>query len=303
MRLRDISRCLAALCLVLAGSAPDASAAQTPVRVLVSFSILADIARQVGGSDVAVTGLIGPDANEHVFEPSPDQVRLLTQAQLFIVNGFGLEGWRTRLIQSALYRGPVVIATAGITPITTTETGETTPSPDPHAWQDPRNGVIYAENVTRALAGIDPEHAEAYRRRFRDYRAALDALDRNVRDGLGVIPVEKRQVITTHDAFAYYGKAYGVTFMAPEGLNTESEPSAKSVAALIRQIRRQGVKALFLENISDPRLMEEIARDTGATLGPPLYSDALSSPNGPAPTYIRMIEYNTATLRAGMLKN
>ena len=303
MRFRDISRCLAAFCLVLAWSAQGASAAQTPVRVLVSFSILADIARQVGGSDVAVTSLIGPDANEHVFEPSPDQVRQLTQAQLFIVNGFGLEGWRTRLIQSAQYRGLVVIATAGITPLMTTETDETAPSPDPHAWQDPRNAVIYAEHIMRALAGIDPEHAEAYRRRFRDYRAALDALDRNVRDGLGVIPVEKRQVITTHDAFAYYGKAYGVTFMAPEGLNTESEPSAKSVAALIRQIRRQGTKALFLENISDPRLMEEIARETGATLGPPLYSDALSGPNGPAPTYIRMIEYNAAALRAGMLKN
>jgi zinc/manganese transport system substrate-binding protein len=303
MRFRDISRCLAAFCLVLAWSAQGASAAQTPVRVLVSFSILADIARQVGGSDVAVTSLIGPDANEHVFEPSPDQVRQLTQAQLFIVNGFGLEGWRTRLIQSAQYRGLVVIATAGITPLMTTETDETAPSPDPHAWQDPRNAIIYAEHIMRALAGIDPEHAEAHRHRFRDYRAALDALDRNVRDGLALIPVEKRQVITTHDAFAYYGKAYGMTFMAPEGLNTESEPSAKSVAALIRQIRRQGIKALFLENISDPRLMEEIARETGATLGPPLYSDALSSPNGPAPTYIRMIEYNTATLRAGMLKN
>jgi len=303
MRFRDISRCLAAFCLVLAWSAQGVSAAQTPVRVLVSFSILADIARQVGGSDVAVTSLIGADANEHVFEPSPDQVRQLTQAQLFIVNGFGLEGWRTRLIQSAQYRGLVVIATAGITPLMTTETDETAPSPDPHAWQDPRNAIIYAEDIMRALAGIDPEHAEAHRQRFSEYRAALDALDRNVRDGLGVIPVEKRQVITTHDAFAYYGKAYGVTFMAPEGLNTESEPSAKSVAALIRQIRRQGTKALFLENISDPRLMEEIARETGATLGPPLYSDALSGPNGPAPTYIRMIEYNAAALRAGMLKN
>jgi len=303
MRFRDIRRCLAAFCLVLAWSAQGASAAQTPVRVLVSFSILADIARQVGGSDVAVTSLIGPDANEHVFEPSPDQVRQLTQAQLFIVNGFGLEGWRTRLIQSAQYRGLVVIATAGITPLMTTETDETAPSPDPHAWQDPRNAVIYAEHIMRALAGIDPEHAEAHRQRFSEYRAALDALNRNVHDGLAVIPAEKRQVITTHDAFAYYGKAYGVTFMAPEGLNTESEPSAKSVAALIRQIRRQGTKALFLENISDPRLMEEIARETGATLGPPLYSDALSGPNGPAPTYIRMIEYNTGALVAGMLKN
>ena len=199
-------RCLAALCLTLGLSAQSAPAVPSPIRVLVSFSILEDLVHEVGGSDVAVTSLIGPDANEHVFEPSPDQVRRLTQTQLFIVNGLGLEGWLTRLIQSAHYRGPVVIATEGVTPLTT-EPGESTPSPDPHAWQDPRNGAIYAENIMRGLIGIDPEHAEVYRRRFHDYRDALDALDRNVRDGLGVIPAAKRQVITTHDAFAYYGKA------------------------------------------------------------------------------------------------
>jgi zinc/manganese transport system substrate-binding protein len=271
--------------------------------VLVSFSILEDIAREVGGGNVAVTSLVGRDANEHVFEPRPDQVRLLTQAQLFIVNGLGLEGWLTRLVQAARYRGPVVIATEGITPLTTTEPGEATLSPDPHAWQDVSNGIVYARNIARALAGVDPARAEVYQQRFGHYEAELEALDRHVRGELGSIPAEKRRVITTHDAFAYYGKAYAVRFTAPEGLNTESEPSAKTVAALIRQIRREGIKALFLENISDPRLMEEIARETGAGLGPPLYSDALSGPNGPAPTYIRMIEYNTATLQAGMLKN
>jgi len=273
------------------------------VRVVVSFSILEDIVREVGGSDVAVTSLVGRNANEHVFEPSPDQVRLLAQAQLFVVNGLGLEGWVTRLIQSAQYQGPVVVATEGIVPITTTEAGEKTPTLDPHAWQDVRNGVVYAENIAHALAGADLAHAENYRQRLRHYRAQLEALDREVRENLGMISAEKRRVITTHDAFAYYGRAYGVTFMAPEGLNTESEPSAKTVAALIRQIRREGIKALFLENISDKRLMEEIARETGAKLGPPLYSDALSAPDGPAPSYIRMIGYNTATLQAGMLRN
>ena len=273
------------------------------MRVVVSFSILEDIAHEVGGPDVAVTSLIGRDANEHVFEPSPDQVRLLAQAQLFIVNGLGLEGWLTRLVAAARYGGPVVTATEGITPITTTEAGEATLSPDPHAWQDVSNGIVYARNIARALAGVDPARAEVYQQRFGLYKAELEALDRRVRVRLGTIPVEKRRVITTHDAFAYYGRAYGVMFMAPEGVNTESEPSAKTVAALIRQIRREGIKALFLENISDPRLMEEIARETGAELGPPLYSDALSGPDGPAPTYIRMIDYNTAALKEGMLKN
>ena len=298
MRSSDISRCLAALCLILVWSGPTAWATQPPIRIVVSFSILEDIVHEVGGSDVAVTSLIGRDANEHVFEPSPDKVRLLAQARLFVVNGLGLEGWVTRLIQSAQYRGPLVVATVGIEPIATPEG-----SADPHAWQDPRNGIIYAKNIMRALAGIDPEHAEAYQQRLRGYEAQLDALDQRVRERLGEILPEKRRVITTHAAFAYYGKAYGVAFTAPEGLNTESEPSAKTVAELIRQIRREGVKALFLENISDPRLMETIARETGATLGAPLYSDALSMQDGPAPTYIRMIEYNTAALKEGMLKN
>jgi zinc/manganese transport system substrate-binding protein len=293
---------VAALCAMLVACGPSAGA-DSPIRVVVSFSILGDIVHQVGGPDVSVTSLIGPDSDAHVFEPSPDQARLLANAQLFVINGFGFEGWLTRLTRSAQYRGPVVVATERITPLSTTETGEKTPSPDPHAWQDPRKGVIYADNITRGLVEVDPKHAEAYRQRFRRYNSELEALDRRIRDDLGTISADKRRVITTHDAFAYYGQAYGVTFLAPEGISTDSEPSAKTIAALIRQIRREGIKALFLENISDPRLIEELARETGTTLGPPLYSDALSRPDEPAPTYIRMIEYNTAMLKAGMLKN
>jgi zinc/manganese transport system substrate-binding protein len=294
---------LAAAGLVLAWPTQGSPAVISPIRVVVSFSILQDIVQEVGGGDVAVTSLVGPDSDAHVFEPRPDQARLLSQAQLFVVNGLGFEGWLARLTGSAQYRGPVVVATEGITPITRTEAGEAAPSADPHAWQDARNAVIYADNIARALAGADPARANAYRQRFREYRAKIEALDQHVRDELGAIPAEKRRVITNHEAFGYYGKAYGVTFLAPEGISTDSEPSAKTIAELIRQIRREGIKALFLENISDPRLVQELARETGATLGPPLYSDALSRSNGPAPTYIRMIEYNTAALKQGMLKN
>ncbi len=303
MRLSDIRRCLAVGCLVLAWSGSWASAAEPPERVVVSFSILEDIAQQIGGSDVAVTSLIGPDSDAHVFEPSPDQARLLAHAQLFIVNGLGLEGWETRLVQSAQYRGPVVVASDGIAPIEATEPGAAAPVPDPHAWQDVKNAEIYAANIARALEGVDPARADAYRGRVDRYQARLEALDRQVRTELSAIPAAKRRVITTHDAFAYYGKAYGVAFLAPEGVSTDSEPSAEAIAGLIRQVRREGIKALFLENISDPRLMEALARETGATLGPPLFSDALSRPDEPAPTYIRMIEYNTAALKQGMLKN
>lgn len=288
---------------MFASSSQAVAAASAPVRVVVSFSILADIVRQIGDSDVAVTSLIGPDSDAHVFEPTPDQARLLAQAQLLIVNGLGFEGWLTRLTRSAQFGGVVVTATEGVAPITTTEAGEASPVPDPHAWQDPRNGAIYADNIARALARIDPDHAESYRQRFRGYNAELKALDAQVCSQLQEIPADKRRVITSHDAFAYYGKAYGVTFLAAEGINTESEPSAKAIAGLIRQIRREGIRALFLENIADPRLVEELARDTGTTPGPRLYSDALSRSNGPAPTYIRLSEYNTAALKQGMLKN
>src|SRR6266436_1675100 len=294
---------LAAAGLVLAWPTQGAPALTSPIRVVASFSILKDIVQEVGGGDVAVTSLIGADSDAHVFEPRPDQARLLSQAQLFVVNGLGFEGWLTRLTRPAQYRGPVVLAIEGITPITRTEVGDAAPSPDPHAWQDAHNAVTYADNIARALADVDPARANAYRQRFREYKAKIEALDRHVREELRAISAKKRRVITSHDAFGYYGKAYGVSFLAPEGINTDSEPSAKTVAQLIRQIRREDIKALFLENISDPRLVEELARETGTTLGPPLYSDALSRPNGPAPTYIRMIEYNTAALKQGMLKN
>src|SRR5207253_6064493 len=252
---------LAALWLTLVWSSQAVAAPS--VRVVASFSVLEDMVRRIGGSDVTVTSLIGPDSDAHVVEPGPDQVRLLANAQLLVVNGLGFEGWLARLTRSAQFAGVVATASEGVEPITTTEAGAS-PVPDPHAWQDPRNGVIYADNIARALAGIDPGRAGSYRQRFRGYKAELEALDRQVRSELHEIPADKRQVITSHDAFVYYGKAYDVTFLAAEGINTESEPSAKAIAGLIRQIRREGIRALFLENIADPRLVEELARDTGA---------------------------------------
>jgi zinc/manganese transport system substrate-binding protein len=297
------SRRIALSLLAFGWIATSGMAQAAPLRVVASISILADLVRQVGGEDVAVTSLVGPDADAHVFEPSPDQARLVAQAQLFVVNGLGLEGWMTRLVQSAHYSGPVVVATAGVTPLDAVEPGEAKPTPDPHAWQDVGNARIYADNIATGLAAADPAHADGYQTRLQAYRAELAALDRRVRVAIAAVPEPKRRVITTHDAFAYYGRAYGVQFLAPEGLTTDSEPSAQAIAALIRQIRREGIKALFLENISDPRMMRQLARETGAALGPPLYSDALSHADGPASTYVKMVDYNTATLAAGMRRN
>src|SRR5260370_9894353 len=188
-----IIRWLAVAGLVLAWPTQGAPAVTSPIRVDVSFSIPKHSVRAVGGGDVAVTSLIGPDSDAHVFEPRPDQARLLSHAQLFVVNGFGFEGWLTRLTGSAQYRGPVVVATEGITPIKRTEAGEAAPSPDPHAWQDAHNAVTYADNIARALAGADPPRANAYRQRFREYEVKLDALDRHVPKEVGENPPPKRR--------------------------------------------------------------------------------------------------------------
>jgi len=300
MLFRRIIRWLAVAGLVLAWPTQGAAAVISPIRVVVSFSILQDIVQEVGGGDVAVTSLIGPDSDAHVFEPRPDQARLLSHAQLFVVNGFGFEGWLARLTGSAQYRGPVVVATAGITPITRTGSGEAAPSPDPHAWQDAHNAVIYADNIARALAGADPARANAYRQRLREYKAKIEALDRHVRDELGAIPAEKRRVITSHDAFGYFAEAYGIAFIAPLGVSTETEPSARDIAGIIGQIKQAKIPAVFLENMSDDRLIGRIAAESGAKLGGTLYSDALTSEKGDAPTYIAMVKHNITALTSAL---
>jgi len=223
-----------------------------------------------------------------------------------VINGLGLEGWLTRLMGSAKFSGTRVTATEGITPLTMQEAERGKPKTiiDPHAWQSLTNGRIYVANIAKGLSAADPANAGFYQDNAARYSAELATLEAKIRAELADVPEAKRRVITTHDAFQYYGRAYGVTFIAPIGLSTEEgEPSAGDVAKLERQIKQEKLRALFLENISNSRLIEQLAHDTGAIVGPPLFSDALSKPDEPAPTYIKMFEYNTATLKAGMLKN
>ncbi|HZS82628.1 MAG TPA: metal ABC transporter substrate-binding protein [Stellaceae bacterium] len=290
-------------------AAPPALAEEARLPVVATFSVLGDMAKAIGGEHVAVTTLVGPDSDTHSYEPTPRDAQTISAAKLLITNGLGLEGWLDRLRSAAQFKGTVVVATAGIAPLTIAEdeggagarAGKRVR--DPHAWQSAANGEVYADNIMKGLVAADPAHADDYRRRADAYRAELAALDKTIRETLADIPKEKRRVITTHDAFQYYGQAYGVAFLAPLGVTTESEPSAGDLAKLERQIRREHIKALFLENVTSPRLIAQIAKETGAVLGPPLYSDALSKPDAPAGTYLTMLEYNTAVLKAGMLKN
>ncbi len=308
---------LGALALIVGaiGAAPQAAHSES-LKVVATFSILADLVKNVGGDKVAVTTLVGPDADTHTYQPTPADARAVAEAKLLVTNGLGLEGWLDRLKGAAKSNAKVVVASSGIKPLTIEEeagdkaaaSGQAKPGKprlvsDPHAWQNLANGQVYVANIVKGLAEADPANADSYRQAGSAYSQQLAALDGKVRDELAVVPKAKRRVITTHDAFQYYGKAYGVAFIAPLGISTENEPSAGDVAKLERQIKREHIKALFHENVTNARLIEQIAKDTGAVVGPSLYSDALSKPDEPASSYVKMFEHNTAVLKEGMLKN
>ena len=246
--------------------------------------------RNVGGDRLDVAALVGPNSDAHVFSPTPADVRTLGAAKLVVVNGLGLEGWMTRLVKASGSKAPVVVASRGIA--TRTLEGAI----DPHAWQSVANVKIYVANIRDGLIKADPPGRSAYEATAADYLGKLDALERDVRAAIGQIPAERRKIITTHDAFGYFGAAYGLALIAPEGVSTDTEPSARDVARIITQIKREKIPALFMENIVDPRLMQQIARETGAKVGGTLYSDALSEPGGAAPTYIDMMRHNIREL-------
>ena len=287
------------------------------IRVVASFSILGDMTRRVAGDLAEVRTLVGPDGDAHVYQPTPADARAVAEARLVIVNGLGFEGWIDRLVRSSGYRGEIVIASAGVAPLTLEEghdhDGGAAPrlrgvlkpiaTDDPHAWQNLEWGQLYVRNIVAGLSQADPANASTYRSRADAYLRELAELDEWVRRRLAETAKERRRVITSHDAFQYFGRAYDVEFLAPQGVSTESEPSAADVARLVRQIRALGIKALFVENMADSRLVEQIARETGATVGGALYADALSAPSGPAPSYVAMFRHNVSLLAAAMAKN
>lgn len=298
----NLRRLLLALTALLALSASGLRAA--PLEVVASFSILGDLVAQVGGERVAVTTLVGPGADAHNYQPRPSDARRLRQAKLVVANGLGFDNWIERLAASSGYRGGVVVASAGIVPLETAHAhehdGGEAGAVDPHAWQDLRNARHYVDNLAAALAAVDPDGAATYRRNAADYGARLAALDASMRETFAALPPERRKVVTSHDAFGYFARAYGLQFLAAVGVSNQAEPSASGIAMLIRQLRRENVPAVFVESIGDARLVERIREESGARLGGTLYSDALSGPDGPAPTYLEMMRHNFETLLDGM---
>ena len=278
----------------LFSGAAQAQAAPRKLRVVASFSILADMVREVGGGAVEVSGLVGPNADAHVFEPSPRDAKRLADADLVVINGLRFEGWIERLIKASGYRGPVLVATQGITPRLLGR------EPDPHAWQSLVNARRYVENIRAALVAARPALAAEINLRSADYLRRIDALDASARARLLQIDAADRRVVTSHDAFGYLAESYGVTFVSAQGWNTGTEASAADVARIVRQLKGQKVRAIFVENISDPRLVQRIAHEVGAQVGGTLYSDALSPPGTAADTYLRMFEHNVSTLLAAL---
>ena len=294
---RYVITCIA-VSLTMTGAVPVR--AQTPEKlpVVATFSILADFARNVGGERIEVTALVGPNGDTHVYQPKPADAKELGAARLILVNGLGLEGWIDRLIKASGAKAPVVVATKGIKPQQMREEGRV--ELDPHAWQSIADAKIYVANIRDGLIAADPEGASSYRANANNYLGKLDALEKEVPVEIAKIPPGRRQIITTHDAFGYFGTAYGFRFIAPEGVSTETEASARDVAKIIRQIKAQKIPAVFLENVTDPRLVRSIAAESGATVGGTLYSDALSPPDGPASTYIDMMRNNVRELSAAL---
>jgi zinc/manganese transport system substrate-binding protein len=298
------------LTLLIVGAGTEARA-EKQVKVIASFSILGDMTKNVGGAGVEVATLVGPNGDAHVYEPTPADAKAVSSADLVIVNGLGMEGWMERLIKTSGYKGPVVVTTKGITPRGMTAEEKEAHGPgdkhehkiDPHAWQNLANGQVYVNNIAAGLSLVDPAGASIYKARAEAYKAKLAELDKWVKTEFSNIPKPQRRLITSHDAFGYLGAAYGITILSPMGVSTESEPSAGGVARLIMQIRKEKITAVFIENVSDPRLVAQISKESGVKLGGELYSDALSKPEGPAPTYIDMFKNNVTKMVAAMQKN
>jgi zinc/manganese transport system substrate-binding protein len=281
---------LTSLLFVLLAWSNPALARDPPLKVVASFSVLADLVKEIGGDRVAVVSIVGPDADAHVYEPTPSDVMAIAGANVVVMNGLGFEGWMDRLTASSGFRGRLVVAGSDIKPL---RSGDRI---DPHAWQDPKNVIRYVNRISAALASAQPADAAAFAVNAERYRRELWALDAEIRESIGAIPSAERRFVTSHDAFGYFARAYGFTILSPQGWSTDDEASARDVAALITQLKQGQVRAVFLENISDPRLIEQIAAEGNARVGGRLYSDALDRPGTAAGSYLGMMRHNLRAL-------
>lgn len=294
-------RVLLAVVILLFGFAQ--AQAQEKLPVVATFSILADFVQNVGGERIELTSLVGADGDAHVYQPSPNDAKKLAAAKIVFTNGLGFEGWMNRLVKSSGSKATVVVASKGVKPLKMQSAhghGHDHGDTDPHAWQSAANVKLYVANIRDALIAADPAGKDVYAKNAEAYTAQLDELDRDIKAAVARIPADRRKIITSHEAFGYFKAAYGVDFIAPQGVSTEADVSVKDVARIIRQIKAQKIPAVFMENVSDTRLLKQIASESGARIGGDLFSDALSAANGPASTYLRMMRHNVQQLEVAL---
>lgn len=293
-----MKKTLAALLLL---GMPALALAKLPV--VASFSIIADMTREIGGDRVEVVSLVGPDQDAHVFQPSPADIKKVSAAKVLVVNGLGLEGWMTRLDKAANFRGVTVVASKGIKTRQAPEEEHAESDHDhdhvdvdPHAWHDPARVQTYIRNISAGLIQADPAGKAEYQRRASEYAAKVQALDAWAKQQFASVPAAKRKMLTSHDAFGYLGEHYQLQVLAIQGVSTEAEASAKGVAQLTRQVRNERVKAVFMENMTDARLLKQLSTEAKVQIGGKLYADALSGPKGPAASYLQLMRYNVETI-------
>lgn len=279
----------------------SATASAAELKAVASFTVLADVVKQVGGKHVSVSSLVKPDGDPHEFEPSPADAKSLKAADVVFVSGLGLEGWMDRLISASGYKGTPVTVSDGIKTREMDEDGKTIT--DPHVWNSPLNVKVWVENIETTLAAADPAGKDEYKANATAYLKKLDELDRYAHTKFDPIPDDRRKILTSHDAFGYFGREYNVKFLSPLGVSTETEASAGDVAKLIEQIKAEHVKTYFFENSNDPRLVKQVAKATGAEPGGELYVESLSKAKGPAATYEKMFRYNVDQIAAAISKS
>jgi zinc/manganese transport system substrate-binding protein len=294
------------LVLVLVCVAVAVGAEQPPLRVVCTTTILADLARQVGGGRVEVVSLVGTGADPHHFQPTPDDVRLIAGARLVVINGLGYEGWIDQLIAAAgVARYRLVVASAGVEPMTAGAhahgtAGHAHAEQDPHAWHDAKNGMRYATNLRDAFTAADPAGAADYAAWTDLLLANLRVVDAWVKKQIATLPVERRVLVTSHDALAYFARAYGLEVVPVEGITTGQEPDPARFAALITRLRTRGVGAVFVESSANPKVVERLGIEAGARIGGTLLADSLAAPGRSGDTYLGMFAHNTRTIVAGL---
>jgi len=298
---------LAGVAILLGGATANAA---ERIKVVATFSVIGDMVANVGGDQVELVTLVGPGGDTELFKPSLADAKSVAEAKIVFMNDLNdeFEPWLVPLLKQVNFSGTKIVVSRGAKTYTSTEeraprNRSTEEEIDQHAWLDPKNGVIYVRNISAALAKADPANAAEYRARADAYIKELQALDAWAKAEVAVLPAAKRRVLASHDSLQYLARAYGITLLAINGWTNNNEPSAAELARLTKQIRQEGIHALFLDSITDPRAMQQVAKETGASIGGTLYGDALSPPGGEADTYLKMIRHDVATLKAGMLKN